>query len=332
VAAEADAEGRARLRTLVRRLALTVREEVVPHLGAHSGRAHGSGAAEGGDVTFDIDARAERAVAAFLDREAPEVAFYSEDRGLVPGAEPEGGSPTVLVVDPIDGTRPALAGLESCCVSVAAASLRDDVTMGEVVVGCVVEIPSGAVFLAERGRGLVESPPLTLSATDRVDRMFWAYGFRGRPARPTAESLAELIDRSSVGGATFELGSAAFDMTRILTGQLDAYVEPGPRLVAEVPGLRAEFERVGDGAVLNNTPYDLAAAWLCLVEAGAVVTDAAGRPLDDRPLLGAGPDYQMSVVASAGATLHAEIVAALERGVARLRDGVLPHAPTAALD
>ena len=29
----------------------------------------------------------------------------------------------VLVVDPIDGTRPALAGLESCCVSVAAAPL-----------------------------------------------------------------------------------------------------------------------------------------------------------------------------------------------------------------
>jgi myo-inositol-1(or 4)-monophosphatase len=332
VAAEADDEARGSLRTLVRRLALTVREEVVPHLGAHSARTHGAEAAEGGDVTFDIDARAERAVAAFLAREAPSVAFYSEDQGLVPAAAPASEGRAVLVVDPIDGTRPALAGLESCCVSVAAAPLRDDVTMGEVEVGCVVEIPSGAVFVAERGRGLVDAPPIGLSPNDRLERMFWAYGFRGRPARPTAEVLAELIDRSSVGGATFELGSAAFDMTRILTGQLDAYVEPGPRLVAEVPGLRAEFERVGDGAVLNNSPYDLAAAWLCLVEAGAVVTDARGRPLDDRPLLGAGPDYQMSVVASARATLHAEIVAALERGVARLRDGTLPRAPTAALD
>ena len=34
-------------------------------------------------------------------------------------------------------------------------------------------------------------------------------------------------------------------MTRIVTGQLDAYVEPGPRIVAEVPGMREEFERVG---------------------------------------------------------------------------------------
>ena len=57
-------------------------------------------------------------------------------------------------------------------------------------------------------------------------------------------------------------------MTRIATGQLDAYVEPGPRMVADVPGMREEFERVGGGAVLNNSPYDLAAAVLCLEEAG----------------------------------------------------------------
>ena len=37
-------------------------------------------------------------------------------------------------------------------MSVACAPLRDGVTMGEVTLGCVVEIPSGAVFLAERDR------------------------------------------------------------------------------------------------------------------------------------------------------------------------------------
>ena len=34
---------------------------------------------------------------------------------------------------------------------------------------------------------------------------------------------------------------------------------------------------MGGGAVLNNSPYDLAAAALILEEAGAVVTDAYGR-------------------------------------------------------
>jgi myo-inositol-1(or 4)-monophosphatase len=301
---------------LVRQLALALRERVLPLLGTHAARAH-AGEAEGGDVTFAIDAEAEAVLESFLAQNAPDVAFYSEDRGLVvPGGEPR----TVLVVDPIDGTRPALAGLESCCVSVAAAPFREDgLTMGDVEVGCVVEIPSALVFLAERGRGLLEGPAVLLSTNDRIERMFWTYGLRGRPARATTEVLAELIDASSVGGATFDLGSAAYDMTRVVTGQLDAYVEPGPRLVAEVPGMREEFERVGGGAILNNSPHDLAAAALVLTESGAIVSDASGEPLDVRPLLGSGPDHQMSVVASANASLHRRILAELDAGVARLR-------------
>jgi myo-inositol-1(or 4)-monophosphatase len=180
------------VRDLVRELALVLREQVLPHLGSHAGRAHGDAGA-GGDVTFAIDEEAERTLERFLAERAPELAFYSEDRGLV---APSDGASSVLVVDPIDGTRPALAGLEGCCVSVAAAPLRDGVTMGEVEVGCVVEIRSGAVFLAERGGGLVESPPVLLSPNERVDRMFWAYGLRGRPARATIEVLCELIDAS----------------------------------------------------------------------------------------------------------------------------------------
>jgi myo-inositol-1(or 4)-monophosphatase len=303
---------------LVRELSLALRERVLPLLGSHAGRAHSSEGA-GGDVTFAIDEEAEAFLEEFLGERAPDVAFYSEDRGLV---VPAGGEAReVLVVDPIDGTRPAMAGLESCCVSVAAAPLREGVTMGEVGVACVVEIPSGTVFLAERGRGLVEGPPVRLSANERLDRMFWTYGFRGRPARALTEVLAELIDASSVGGATFDLGSAAFDMTRVVTGQLDAYVEPGPLMVDAVPGMRAEFERVGGGAVLNNSPYDLAAAALCATEAGAIVTDARGRPLDDRPLLGSGHDFQMSVVTSSNPALHAEILAAVDAGIARLSSG-----------
>ena len=110
-------------------------------------------------------------------------------------------------------------------------------------------------------------------------------------------------------------------MTRVTTGQLDAYVDPGPRMVADVPGLREEFERVGGGAILNNSPYDVAAAALCLVEAGAVVSDAYGAPLDDRLLLGSGPRFQISCVAAANPGLHAEIVASLDRGIERLLHG-----------
>lgn len=338
----------ARLRTattssLVRELAVALRDRVAPLLGSHRGRAHAGraggatahawgpgadarrrdpGTGDPGDVTFAIDAEAERFLAEQLALRAPDVAFFSEDRGLVvPGSPGDRAArpATVLVVDPIDGTRPALAGLESCCVSIAAAPFHDEVTMGEVTVGCVVEIPSGAVFLAERGRGLIEGPEIRLSPARRVDVMFWTYGFRGRPARALAEVLGDLIDASSVGGATFDLGSAAYDITRVACGQLDAYVEPGPRMIADVPGMLEEFRRVGGGAILNNSPYDLAAATLCLTEAGGVVTDACGRSLDDRPLLGSGHSHQMSVVAAANGDLHARILEAVDSGIERLR-------------
>jgi myo-inositol-1(or 4)-monophosphatase len=304
------------IRELVCDLAATLREEVLPHLGAHAARAH-SGEAEGGDVTFQIDEHAEARMEEFLAERAPEISFYSEDRGLVSPAGDR--AEWVLVVDPIDGTRPALAGLESCCVSVAAAPLETDPTMGDVRVGCVLELKSGDAFVAERGEGL--APAANLSANASLERMFWTYGFRGRPARALVEVLAELIDASSVGGGTFDLGSATYDMTRIVTGQLDAYVEPGPRMIDDVPEVRADFERVGDGAVLNNSPYDLAAAAICLEECGAIVTDAYGQSLRDRPLLGSGHDFQMSCVAAANAELHSAICSRIDAGIERLRAG-----------
>ena len=309
------------MRELVVELALGLRAHVLPHLGSHAGRAHLQ-AGIGGDVTFAIDEEAETFLERFLADRAPAVAYYSEDRGLVG----EAGAETVLLVDPIDGTRPAMAGLESCCVAVAAAPLgAGDPTMGDVGLGCVVEIKTGTAFVAERGSGVeiraadrrLSAPGL--SSTSDIARMFWTLGFRGRPAVPLATVLGEMIDESSVGGAVFDLGSAAFDLTRIVTGQLDAYVDVGSRMIDEVPALQARFERVGGGAVLNNSPYDLAAPVLCLEEAGGVVTDARGEPLADRRLLGSGHEYQMSCAAASNPRLHEAVLVCLERGFARLR-------------
>lgn len=296
-------------------LALRLRSVVLPELGSHAGRAvAGDGA--GGDVTFAVDELAESVMEEFLADRAPEVAFYSEDRGLV--APPD--AVDVLIVDPIDGTRPAMAGLESACVAVALAPIGDGApTMADVQIGCVVEIRSGDWYLAVRGAGVESTRPVRLSSAVDVRRMFWGYGFRGRPVRAVAEVLGDLIDASSVGGGTFELGSQAFAMTRIVTGQFDAVIEVGSRLVDEVPGMRAEFERVGRGQVLNNSPYDLAAPWLCLTEAGGVVSDGWGEPLDRCRLLGSGHEFQMSSISASNARLHAELVRAVDLGVSRLQ-------------
>lgn len=300
---------------LVLELAVRLRERVLPELGSHASRG-AAGLGAGGDVTFTVDALAEAWFAELLASRAPRLAVYSEDRGLV--APPD--ATDVLVVDPIDGTRPAMAGLESACVAVALAPLGDGTpTMADVEVGSVVEIKSGDWFVAVRGEGVSSSRSVSLSDGTDISRMFWSYGFRGRPARAVVEVLGDLIDASSVGGGTFELGSQAFSMTRIVTGQLDAVVEVGSRLIDDIPGMQEEFERVGGGQVLNNSPYDLAAPWLCLREAGGVVTDGWGEPLDRHRLLGAGHDFQMSSISAANPWLHAQLVRAIDAGIARLR-------------
>ncbi len=179
---------------LVLALARRLREVVLPELGSHAGRIELGGGA-GGDVTFSIDETAEAALAQFVADHAPWLAFYSEDRGLV---APAGDESHVLVVDPIDGTRPAMAGLESACVAVALAPLDGDPKMRDVEVACVLEIKSGDWFLARRDEGVLSTRQVNLSSTTDIGSMFWGYGFRGRPARENDRAAGD-ADRRLLG-------------------------------------------------------------------------------------------------------------------------------------
>lgn len=275
----------------------------------------------GGDVTFGIDRDAETALAAYMAEEAPAWAYYSEDRGLQGPKHPE----LILVVDPIDGTRPAAAGFEAACVSVAAVPAGDAPTMSDVTAGAVQEIKSGDVFAAEKGGGVHmqrqtgEEFALSPSPRTDLDALFWALGFRGRPAVILASVLEELIDRSSVRGAVFDLGSATYSITRVLTGQLDAYVDIGPAIIAARPETERQFRRVGLGGVLCNSPYDLAAAHLLCTEAGVPIGDAGGRPLDRRPVLGADAEHQLACIVAGNEALRSGLVEVVQRGIERLR-------------
>ncbi len=141
---------------------------------------------------------------------------------------PGGDASHVLIVDPIDGTRPAMAGLESACVAVAVAPLGDgDPTMRDLTAGCVMEIKSGDWFLARRGARRAVSLPVRVSANADLGSDVLGLRLPRAAGGATVEVLGELIDASSVGGGTFELGSQAFVMTRVVTGQLDAVVEVG---------------------------------------------------------------------------------------------------------
>jgi myo-inositol-1(or 4)-monophosphatase len=299
-------------------VARAVRSAVLPHLGRPEARV-AEGTSVGGDPTFRIDEIAEAAAERVLEG-VPNLAWYTEDRGLVVRGRPE----QLLVIDPIDGTRPAGAGLEAGCVSIASAPFDEDATLGDVTDGLVCEIASGTLYRARRGRGVRivvrgETRAPSPSPQTAVEGSFWTYGLRGRPALPSVLVLEELMDRTGVNGAGFELGSATYGMTGVVVGRFDAYVDHGQRMIDDVPSTRALFEKIAGGAVLNNNPYDVAAAMLVCREAGCVVTDAAGLPLDERPLVGSGPGYCVSTLVTCTPELHAAILGVLDRGIERLR-------------
>ncbi|BCJ67363.1 inositol monophosphatase family protein [Polymorphospora rubra] len=265
------------------------------------------GDAPGGDAQFDIDRVAERAVWEYVCRHAHvPVAVHTEDAGTrTTGSRPE----YVLVVDPIDGTRPTSAGLEMGTVSIAAARMGDGrPTVGDVTAAHVLELKTGAWLYADDSTGIESSgyawPVPRLSPNTDLTRMFWSLEFNGHPMRLMCEAYQHLVDASANTGGVFVFNSASYSITRIVTGQLDAFVDVGNRILRDHPGTEAEFRGAGRGSILHLFPYDIAAAVYLARRAGVTITDGYGAPLDDMPLLAVDPAGQRSCVAAGSPALH----------------------------
>lgn len=296
-------------------VARAVREAVLPMFGHPEARRR-AGTAAGGDPTFGIDEVGERAARALFE-ERGDLAYFTEDAGLRVVGRPR----DLFLLDPVDGSRPAVAGFETCCVTLAVAPFGEGLSVADLRYGCVLEIATGALFEARRGSGArAEGVEIRPSRATGLRGMLWAGGFRGQPAVPTAVALEEAFDAPHAEGAYFDQGSAAYSLTRLATGQLDAYLDVGQALVEDVPGMEARFREVGGGQVLNTTTYDTAAGYLLLRELGLPVSDARGEPVEATPLFTADGDASLvSTVAACTPELHGVLLALVARGIDRLR-------------
>lgn len=301
-------------------LARYIRDRVRPHLGAYRSRKI-TGTASSGDATFAIDDVAEEAIVTFIEESRLSVAYYSEDKGLIEfGAHPEG----VLIIDPIDGTRPALAGFEQCVVSVAWADYRTSPTIGDVHYGCIAELKQSDVFFAERGKGArrmdesgSELPTglLPITAMDRAPLSFEAVA---RPFEYLGVVLDEIVNTASMRGGAFLYSSTAYSLTRLMTGQLAAVIDVGQRILRDHPAARERFVEIGRGKVVSLFTYDIAAAALIAEEAGAIVTDAYGGSLASVPLLNSSESNLVSICAACTPELHAALLSSISAGSEKL--------------
>ena len=94
-----------------------------------------------GDVTTDIDRRAEDAIRGRLQAAFPDFAFTGEEGGA------RGHSRCRWIVDPLDGTVNYSHGFPFFCVAIAAE------VDGELAMGVIYDPNRDELFSAEKGMG-----------------------------------------------------------------------------------------------------------------------------------------------------------------------------------
>ena len=213
---------------------------------------------EGGDRTLVIDAAAEDAVFAQLERlygDGARFTAVSEERGRV-----DFGDPNVLVViDPIDGSMNAKRGLTHHALSIAVA---DGPTMADVVFGYVYDLGPEEEWRAVRGVGAWRNDELlTGAAPERRDSAGKLEVLAIESADPrwlAARSMA-LVD---VAHRIRAIGSIAISLCQVAATRVD-----------------------GMATLWKCRAVDAAAAQLIVRESGGLVAftamdDPLGAPLD----------------------------------------------------
>jgi fructose-1,6-bisphosphatase/inositol monophosphatase family enzyme len=257
--------------------------------------------ADGADTTH-VDQLAEDAALAFLESAEPRMNILSEEVGFL-----DRGAVLTAIVDPIDSTNNAVAAPNfvpqsgRSLADVAATPLREGHVFGfpfyafsvgvlagdQLVAGCVLNLPTGEVFTAARGRG-VELDGVQVRARD-VRRLVDA---RVGLIRPETDAAWRTLRPIAVGARRIRVtGCSSLDLALIACGTLDALVNPN------------RYSPGGWGEKI----VDYAGALALLNETGAVLTDFEGAPVPvDLNLR-----RRLPLVGAATPALHAELLEAL---------------------
>ncbi len=218
------------------------------------------------DIVTEADLAAEKAAMGVIRQGNPEGTIVSEESSIVtPG---DSGRP-VWYIDPLDGTTNYARALPMFSVSVAMAC------NGVVQCGVVYDPLLDHLFSAERGGGaFLNGEKLSVSEREDLSECTITVDWpRAQAEREAAASfLARLAPRVD---SIRSRGSAALGFSYIAAGWADVYYQ------------------------YTLCPWDVAAGWLLVEEAGGQATDLRGRT----PRLGT-PDWLVT-----NGRVHGDIVA-----------------------
>jgi myo-inositol-1(or 4)-monophosphatase len=189
------------------------------------------------------------------------------------------GSEYRWIIDPLDGTTNYAHGFPVFCVSIALKR------MSQVVMGVIYNPVLDELFVAERGEGaFLQGKNIHVSHTRRLAEGFMATGFPYDVRENYRDVLAYFNEMIPTAQAIRRAGSAALDLAYLAVGRFDGFWE------------------------LRLKPWDTAAGWILVEEAGGVVTDLSGNPYFlESP----------SIVASNG-VIHKELMEVLDQASSRI--------------
>lgn len=241
---------------------------------------------EGGDEVFGVDDRAEAALFEGLrvvGRRWPGRLVVEGHDDPVPVGDPDG--PWVFLVDPLDGTRPWLAGKRSAWVLLGAG--RRAATLADLEVGAAVEVPTGRAAAATTAWARRGGPALAVD-DDVTDRAGPGGPVTAPPPRRLRSRAGAGLDRAWVTVMRYAPGrKAAIGAWEdaVLEGfetYEDPYLCTGGLLMALAGGSDAAVldprPLLAPGTMASH-PYDLAALMVARA-AGVVVEGLPAGPLD----------------------------------------------------
>jgi myo-inositol-1(or 4)-monophosphatase len=224
------------------------------------------------DLVTVADRTAEKLIRERLSEVFPEHGIFGEE-----GTRDRLDGEFRWYVDPLDGTTNFAHGFPQFCVSMGLEQRSKRLAPDEdgTIMAAVIYDPlRDELFAAERGRGVrFNGRPMHVSKTPELAEALVATGFpsRKRNESPNIHFYHEFSLRSH---GVRRAGSAALDLAYVAAGRLDAFWE------------------------FNINPWDTAAGYLLVEEAGGKMTGFSGKPfrLDSREIL------------ASNGLIHAELV------------------------
>ena len=213
------------------------------------------------DLVTVADRTVEKLIRTRLSETFPDHGIYGEE-----GTRDRLDQEFRWYVDPLDGTTNFAHGIPHFCVSLGLEQRSADLAAGQdgtLVAGVIYDPLLDELYCAERGRGAtLNGRPIRVSPIAVLAESLIATGFpsRKRHENPNIHFYHEFTLRSH---GVRRAGSAALDLAYVASGRFEAFWE------------------------FHLNPWDTAAGFLLIEEAGGRISDFAGSPfrLDSREVL-----------------------------------------------